>query len=135
MAYQERMPDGRLARRAELTSGNPALTRLNSPPTTHSPVLKKALLSALPGLKLPVDQLPSSAALLGTWPLALAWVAYRTADSELLERALAARQAALPAFEAFRASLQEQWAETLKWSDEALRDQGALGLPFGWAVD
>ena len=74
-----------------------------------------------------MDRLPSSAASLGAWPRALAWVAYRTADSELLERALAARKAALPAFEAFQASLQERWSETLKWSDEALGDQGALG--------
>ncbi len=63
LAYQERMPDGRLARRAELTSVNPALTRLATPqtaPPANSPVLKKALLSALPGLKLPAGFEPLS---------------------------------------------------------------------------
>ncbi|WP_424950634.1 transcriptional regulator [Deinococcus sp.] len=62
LAYQERMPGGALARRAELTSVEPKLTRLASEaaPQTVRPALKKALLSALPGLKLPAGFEPLS---------------------------------------------------------------------------
>ncbi|MGY2894235.1 transcriptional regulator [Deinococcus sp. UYEF24] len=64
LAYQERTPDGSLARRAELTSVNPALARLATAapkaPLAGSPALKKALLSALPGLKLPAGFEPLS---------------------------------------------------------------------------
>ncbi len=54
LAYQERLPDGTLARRAELLSVNPGLNRLAAR-TAQTPVpgLKKALLGALPGLSLP----------------------------------------------------------------------------------
>ena len=54
LAYQERLPDGTLARRAELLSVNPGLNRLAAR-TVQTPVpgLKKALLSVLPGLSLP----------------------------------------------------------------------------------
>ena len=74
-----------------------------------------------------VDRFPPSAASLGAWPRALAWVAYRTADSALLERALGDTSGAFPAFEAFQASLGERWPETLTWSDEALGNQHSLG--------
>jgi hypothetical protein len=65
LAYQERTPDGRLARRAELRSVNPALARLTTAlpqaaSLTGSPALKKALLAALPGLKLPAGFEPLS---------------------------------------------------------------------------
>jgi hypothetical protein len=77
LAYQERMPDGHLARRAELVTVNAALTRLDRAPTVQnpatqnpatqnpatqkpSPALKKALISALPGLKLPAGFEPLS---------------------------------------------------------------------------
>ncbi|WP_407569544.1 transcriptional regulator [Deinococcus altitudinis] len=64
LAYQERTPDGSLARRAELTSVSPTLTRLAvatpAAPLTGAPALKKALLSALPGLKLPAGFEPLS---------------------------------------------------------------------------
>ena len=65
LAYQERMPDGTLARRAELLSVNAGLGRLaivktgqantGQPKTVQTPApgLKKALLGALPGLSLP----------------------------------------------------------------------------------
>jgi len=55
LAYQERMAGGPLARRAELTAVNPALSRLSRPgrARTVRPGLKRALLSALPGLSLP----------------------------------------------------------------------------------
>lgn len=55
LAYQERMPGGSLARRAELTSVNPGLSRLAQAGRVQAvrPALKRALLSALPGLKLP----------------------------------------------------------------------------------
>ena len=69
LAYQERTPDGSLARRAELTGVNPALARLAvAAPTaplagSRAPkiqALKRALLSALPGLKLPAGFEPLS---------------------------------------------------------------------------
>jgi hypothetical protein len=72
LAYQERMPDGYLARRAELVTVNAALTRLDRAPTVQNqttqnpatqkpgPALKKALISALPGLKLPAGFEPLS---------------------------------------------------------------------------
>ena len=65
LAYQERMPDGTLARRAALLNVNAGLGRLfivrteqantGQPKTVQTPVpgLKKALLSVLPGLSLP----------------------------------------------------------------------------------
>ncbi len=54
LAYQERLPDGTLARRAELLSVNPGLNKLAAG-TVQTPVpgLKKALLGVLPGLSLP----------------------------------------------------------------------------------
>jgi hypothetical protein len=68
LAYQERTPDGHLARRAELRSVNPALARLTatsqSAPASGTPAgipaLKKALLKALPGLSLPAGFEPLS---------------------------------------------------------------------------
>lgn len=55
LAYQERMSGGSLARRAELTTVNPALSRLTRAGSVRTvrPALRRALLSALPGLKLP----------------------------------------------------------------------------------
>ena len=54
LAYQERLPDGALARRAELLSVNPGLNRLAARAVqTPVPGLKKALLRVLPGLNLP----------------------------------------------------------------------------------
>ena len=54
LAYQERLPDGALARRAELLSVNPGLNRLTARAVqTPVPGLKKALLRVLPGLNLP----------------------------------------------------------------------------------
>ena len=54
LAYQERLPEGTLARRAELLSVNPGLSRLTARTVqTPAPGLKKALLSVLPGLSLP----------------------------------------------------------------------------------
>ncbi|WP_407540920.1 transcriptional regulator [Deinococcus radiomollis] len=64
LAYQERMPGGSLARRAELTTVDPALTKLTataSVPLSGSPALKKILFAALPGLKLPAGFEPLSA--------------------------------------------------------------------------
>jgi hypothetical protein len=62
LAYQERMPGGGLARRAELLSTEPKLNRLGTPlkiPASR-PGLKKALSVVLPGLKLPAGFEPIS---------------------------------------------------------------------------
>jgi hypothetical protein len=62
LAYQERMPDGSLARRAELLSAESKLNRLGTPlklPASR-PGLRKALLMAVPGLKLPAGFEPIS---------------------------------------------------------------------------
>ncbi|WP_425146000.1 transcriptional regulator [Deinococcus sp.] len=62
LAYQEQMQDGTLARRAAFIRVNPAPTRLPAPLalTVSQPNLKKALLSILPGLKLPAGFEPLS---------------------------------------------------------------------------
>ncbi len=56
LAYQEQMPGGPLARRAELLSVTPPLARLPAAALPQRPgaqALRKALLAALPGLRLP----------------------------------------------------------------------------------
>ena len=62
LAYQEQQQDGTLARRAAFISVNAAPARLKTPLSarTPDPALKKALLNALPGLKLPAGFEPLS---------------------------------------------------------------------------
>ncbi|WP_424950349.1 hypothetical protein [Deinococcus sp.] len=71
-----------------------------------------------------LDRFPAEAELLEEWPNAVCWVAYRTANFSLLERALFMAPARLPAFEAFRASGQEGWSEALRWGETpGIQDQ------------
>jgi tetratricopeptide (TPR) repeat protein len=65
------------------------------------------------------EQVPAAVRAQGDWPEALAWVAYRTADLELLIGALKAAPARWPAFEAFRASLEHRWTDTLALAERA----------------
>ena len=62
LAYREEMPGGTLARRAELLSVGKGLSRLAQPYRAQMPAqgLKKALLAALPGLKIPAGFEPLS---------------------------------------------------------------------------
>ena len=66
-----------------------------------------------------VHQVPADVQATGTWPEALAWVAYRAADPGLLHAALETAPGRWPAFEAFRASLQGRWGDTLAWAEQA----------------
>ncbi len=62
LAYREEMPGGTLARRAELLSVGTGLSRLAQPYKAQTPTqgLRKALLAALPGLKIPAGFEPLS---------------------------------------------------------------------------
>ena len=69
-----------------------------------------------------VHQVPADVQPTGIWPEALAWVAYRTADHSLLHATLEKAPGRWPAFEAFRASLQGRWTDTLTWAEQACQD-------------
>jgi len=82
-------------------------------------------------LRAVVERLPAGLELVEEWPVAVSWVAYRTADFDLLERALSGVPGQLPAFEAFRASRREDWPEVLRWAEAAGSSSGREAVVAG----
>ncbi|WP_420594173.1 hypothetical protein [Deinococcus sp.] len=81
-----------------------------------------------------IERVPEDQRTAGAWPHALAWLAYRADDLPLLAFALAQRPGAYPAVEAYQASLNGDWQQTLSWAEAALAEPSTSLLDRGLAA-